>query len=134
MSIFHGAAIGGSHSTRRATQLSARLFGSSREAAAARQHDDPQALIRAALRRRRRTLGLTQEGAAQLLGMKRLSYHRIETGVRRIRFADLAALCELYQCEPVELLQDSRLAAAYANATGTIAPRQAAANPSALRK
>jgi len=88
-----------------------------------RQRDDPQACIRAGLRRRRRTLGLTQEGAARLLGMKRLSYHRIETGARRIRFADLAALCELYQCDPVELLQDSRLAAAYAHAAGTIADR-----------
>ena len=35
---------------------------------------------RSALRRRRRVLGLTQEAAARVLGMSRLSYHRIETG------------------------------------------------------
>lgn len=77
---------------------------------------DAQACIRSALRRRRRALGLTQEQAARILGMARLSYHRIETGHRRICFADIAALCDLYDCEPGELLQDSQLAAAYANA------------------
>ena len=37
--------------------------------------DDSQACIRSALRRRRRTLGLTQDDAATLLGMSRVSYH-----------------------------------------------------------
>jgi len=41
------------------------------------------------LRRRRRALGLTQEQASRLLGMHRLTYHRIETGGRRITFAEL---------------------------------------------
>ena len=77
---------------------------------------DSQACIRSALRRRRRALGLTQEQAAQILRMSRLTYHRIETGARHIHFADLAAICELYNCHPVELLQDSQLAAAYAHA------------------
>jgi len=77
---------------------------------------DSQACIRSALRRRRRTLGLTQHQAAGLLGMSRLTYHRIETGARHLHFADLAAICELYNCHPVELLQDSQLAAAYAHA------------------
>jgi transcriptional regulator with XRE-family HTH domain len=81
-----------------------------------RYHDDPQSCIRAALRRRRRALGLTQEATAQLLGMSRLSYHRIETGARHIHFADLAALCEMFNCAPGELLQDSQLAAAFARA------------------
>ena len=57
-----------------------------------RRPDDSQACIRSALRRRRRTLGLTQNDAANLLGMSRVSYHRIETGVRRIRFVEIAAL------------------------------------------
>jgi transcriptional regulator with XRE-family HTH domain len=74
---------------------------------------DVQACIRSALRRRRRALGLTQQQAAQLLAMSRLTYHRIETGARHIHFA---AICELFNCHPVELLQDSQLAAAYANA------------------
>ena len=77
---------------------------------------DVQACIRSALRRRRRALGLTQHQAAQLLAMSRLTYHRIETGARHIHFADLAAICELFNCHPVELLQDSQLAAAYAHA------------------
>jgi transcriptional regulator with XRE-family HTH domain len=80
-------------------------------------HHDAQACIRSALRRRRRALGLTQQQAAALLGMSRLTYHRIEAGARRIHFADLAAICELYNCHPVELLQDSQLVAAYARAT-----------------
>jgi transcriptional regulator with XRE-family HTH domain len=52
-----------------------------------------QADIRSALRRRRRALGLTQEQVAELLGMHRLAYHRIETGVRQIKFAELGRIC-----------------------------------------
>jgi transcriptional regulator with XRE-family HTH domain len=85
-----------------------------------RRPEDAQACLRSALRRRRRALGLTQADAALLLGIKRLTYHRIETGARRIHFADLAALCELYQCHPAELLQDGALAAAYARAAATL--------------
>ena len=44
-----------------------------------RQPDASQAGIRSAVRRRR-TLGLTQDDAANLLGMSRVTYHRIETG------------------------------------------------------
>ena len=68
--------------------------------------DDSQACIRSALRRRRRTLGLTQEHAASLLGMSRISYHRIETGARRIRFSELAAICAAFNCHIGELVQD----------------------------
>ena len=85
-----------------------------------RAGDDPQSCIRSALRRRRRALGLTQEAAARLLGMSRLTYHRIETGARRIHFADLAAICEMFGCGPGELLQDGQLAAAFARAAGTL--------------
>ena len=62
-----------------------------------RSAHDTQACIRSALRRRRRALGLTQQQAAQLLGMSRLTYHRIETGARHIHFAELAAICEIVQ-------------------------------------
>lgn len=85
-----------------------------------RSAHDTQACIRSALRRRRRALGLTQQQAAQLLDMSRLTYHRIETGARHIHFAELAAICEVYNCHPVELLQDSQLAAAYARAATTL--------------
>ncbi len=81
-----------------------------------RRPDDSQACIRSALRRRRRTLGLTQAAAARLLGMPRLTYHRIETGARRIHFADLAAICTAYDCDIGELLQDRQLAAAFTRA------------------
>lgn len=85
-----------------------------------RHTDDPQACIRSALRRRRRTLGLTQEAAARVLGMPRLTYHRIETGARHIHFSELAAICAAYHCHIGELLQDGQLADAYAHAAKAI--------------
>jgi transcriptional regulator with XRE-family HTH domain len=81
-----------------------------------RGKDDAQACIRSALRRRRRSLGLTQGDAARLLGMERLTYHRIESGGRHIRIAEIAALCAAFRCHVGELLQDGQLAAAYAHA------------------
>jgi DNA-binding XRE family transcriptional regulator len=106
---------GWSKSARSGAALTAHLFSPRSEERPMRASRDVQACIRSALRRRR-ALGLTQQQAAQLLGMSRLTYHRIETGARHIHFADLAAICELYNCHPVELLQDSELAAAYAHA------------------
>ena len=76
--------------------MGAGLFSSISKEKAMRLPDDSQASIRSALRRRRRTLGLTQDDAAMLLGMSRVSYHRIETGVRRIRFLEIAAICEAF--------------------------------------
>ena len=72
-----------------------------------------QADIRSAWRRRRRALGLTQEQAAQLLGMHRLAYHRIETGVRRIQFAELGEICAAFGCQIGDLVHDRQLAGAY---------------------
>ena len=85
-----------------------------------RQADDSQACVRSALRRRRRTLGLTQEDAAGMLGMSRMTYHRIETGSRRIRFSELAAICAAFDCHIGELLQDAQLANAYVHAAKAI--------------
>jgi transcriptional regulator with XRE-family HTH domain len=82
--------------------------------------DDSQSCIRSALRRRRRALGLTQNDAANLLGMSRVSYHRIETGVRRIRFVEIAAICEAFNCHVGELVQDGQLASAYVHAAKAI--------------
>jgi transcriptional regulator with XRE-family HTH domain len=81
-----------------------------------RRNDDAQVCIRSALRRRRRSLGLTQGDAARLLGMQRLTYHRIESGSRHIHFAEIAALCAAFRCHVGELLQDGQLAAAYVHA------------------
>ena len=80
------------------------------------RNDDVQACIRSALRRRRRSLGLTQGDAARLLGMQRLTYHRIESGSRHIHFTEIAALCTAFRCHIGELLQDTQLAAAYTHA------------------
>jgi DNA-binding XRE family transcriptional regulator len=96
--------------------LAARLFGAPVKERAMRRRDDLQACIRSALRRRRRVLGLTQQDAASLLGMKRLTYHRIETGDRHIHFAEMAAICEAFHCHIGELLQDGQLAAAFTDA------------------
>lgn len=82
--------------------------------------DDSQACIRSALRRRRRVLGLTQEDAASVLGMSRMTYHRIETGARRIRFSELAAICAAFSCPVGELVQDGQLATAYTYAAKAI--------------
>ena len=86
-----------------------------------RDRDDPQSCIRAAMRRRRRALGLTQDATARLLGMPRLTYHRIETGTRRIHIADLAAICETFGCAPGELLQDGQLAAIFTRVAAALA-------------
>ena len=109
-----------SKSARLAAGLTTRLFRSQPETIDMRNHDDPQACIRGALRRRRRALGLTQEAVARLLGMSRLTYHRIETGARHIHFTDLAAICETFNCAPGELLQDGQLAAAFARAASEL--------------
>jgi DNA-binding XRE family transcriptional regulator len=116
-----------SRSARANAALSARLFSLRPEERPMRcPVPDAQACIRSALRRRRHALGLTQQQAALLLGLSRLAYHRIETGARHIHFADLAALCALYHCDPAELLQDSQLAAAYARAAKTLLKRATA--------
>lgn len=104
------------------TALRGRLFSA---AAEARAHpaDDPQASIRAAIRRRRRALGLTQAEAARLVGLSRLCYHRIETGARRIGLAELAALCAVYHCHIGELVQDGALARAFIDAAQALLGR-----------
>jgi transcriptional regulator with XRE-family HTH domain len=79
-----------------------------------RRSDDTQSCIRSAPRRRRRTLGLTQEDAASM------TYHRIETGLRRIRLSELATICTAFNCHIGELVQDGHLANAYVLAAKAI--------------
>jgi DNA-binding XRE family transcriptional regulator len=109
-----------SKSARIGAALGAGLFSSRSEEKPMRRVDDAQACIRSALRRRRRALGLTQEDAGDLLGMSRMTYHRIETGARRIRLSELAAICAAFQCHIGELVQDGQLASAYARAAKAI--------------
>jgi len=49
-----------------------------------------------------------------------VTYHRIETGSRRIRFVELAAICETFNCHVGELVQDGQLASAYVHAAKAI--------------
>jgi DNA-binding XRE family transcriptional regulator len=109
-----------SKAARLGTAFGAGLFGSTLKEKAMGEPDDSQACIRSALRRRRRTLGLTQDDAANLLGMSRVTYHRIETGSHRIRFVELAAICETFNCHVGELVQDGQLASAYVHAAKAI--------------
>src|ERR1700751_4995924 len=82
-----------SKTTRAGPTMGARLFSSGLQQRPMGRPEDAQACIRSALRRRRRMLGLTQEAAAGVLGMSRLTYHRIETGRRHIHFTGLGAVC-----------------------------------------
>jgi DNA-binding Xre family transcriptional regulator len=109
-----------SKSARLGAAMGAGLFSSRSKRKAVPRTDDSQACIRSALQRRRRSLGLTQADAASILGMSRMTYHRIETGTRRIRFSELAAICAAFNCHVGELLQDGQLATAYANAAKAI--------------
>src|SRR5215813_4195358 len=99
-----------SKAVRSGVALGARLFSSGPQQPPICRSDDTQACIRSALRRRRRTLGLTQEAAAKVLGMSRLTYHRIEIGRRHIQFYELAAICAAFNCHIGELVQDGQLA------------------------
>ena len=99
-----------SKAVRSGAAIGARLFSSGPQQRPMGRPEDAQACIRSALRRRRRMLGLTQEAAAGVLGMSRLTYHRIETGRRHIHFTELGAICAAFNCHIGELLQDGQLA------------------------
>jgi DNA-binding XRE family transcriptional regulator len=109
-----------SKSTRSGAAIGARLFTPASFEKPTGGAQDAQACIRSALRRRRRTLGLTQEAAARVLGMSRLTYHRIETGARHIHFIELAKICAAFNCHIGELVQDGQLANAFTYAAKAI--------------
>ena len=102
-----------SKAIRSGAAMAARLFSSGIQQRPMGRPEDAQACIRSALRRRRRVLGLTQEAAAGILGMSRLTYHRIETGRRHIHFTELGAICSAFNCHIGELVQDGQLANAF---------------------
>ena len=102
-----------SKAARSGAALGARLFSPDSDVQSMGYAEDTQACIRSALRRRRRALGLTQEAAAGVLGMSRLTYQRIETGRRRIHFIELATICAAFNCHIGELVQDGQLASAF---------------------
>ena len=102
-----------SKAVRSGIAIGARLFSPELPETPTRHGEDAQACIRSALRRRRRVLGLTQEAAARVLGMSRLTYQRIETGRRHIHFTELAAICAAFKCHIGELVQDGQLANAF---------------------
>ena len=102
-----------SKAARSGAAIGARLFSPGSQEWPRAGVEDTQACIRSALRRRRRMLGLTQEAAAAVLGMSRLTYHRIEIGRRHIQFTELAAICAAFNCHIGELVQDGQLAHAF---------------------
>ena len=102
-----------SKAARSGSAIGTRLFSWGLQEQPTGRPEDAQACIRSALRRRRRVLGLTQEAAAGVLGMSRLTYHRIETGRRHIHFAELGAICAAFNCHIGELVQDGQLANAF---------------------
>ena len=102
-----------SKAVRSGVAIGARLFRPELPETPTRHGEDAQACIRSALRRRRRTLGLTQQAAARVLGMSRLTYNRIEIGRRHIQFTELAAICAAFNCHIGELVQDGQLANAF---------------------
>src|SRR5215472_4393453 len=99
-----------SKAARSGAAIGARLFSAGPPQPTTDRAEDAQGCIRSALRRRRRVLGLTQEAAAGVLGMTRLTYHRIESGRRHIHFTELAAICAAFNCHIGELVQDGQLA------------------------
>ena len=109
-----------SKAVRSGIAIGARLFSPELPETPTRHGEDAQACIRSALRRRRRVLGLTQAGAACVLGMSRVTYHRIETGRRHIHFTELAAICAAFNCHIGELVQDGQLANAFVYAAKAI--------------
>src|SRR5208337_1358460 len=109
-----------SKSARSGAAVGARLFNPESEERPIRTADDCQVCIRSALRRRRRMLGLTQADAARILGMSRLTYHRIETGPRRIHFSELVGVRKGFNFYIGELLQDGQLVDAFAHAAGAM--------------
>src|SRR5271167_1481753 len=109
-----------SKAARSGAAIGARLFSSGPQERPMGRPEDAQACIRSALRRRRRVLGLTQEAAACVLGMSRMTYHRIETGRRHIHFTELAAICAAFNCHIGELVQDGQLANAFVYAAKAI--------------
>jgi DNA-binding Xre family transcriptional regulator len=108
----------------RAARLGARIasgfFATPKEVPMSAAAGDPQASIRAAMRRRRRALGLTQAQAARLLGLSLLTYNRMELGNRRIHFEELGAICAAFGCHVGELVEDGQLAQAYAYAASAL--------------
>jgi DNA-binding XRE family transcriptional regulator len=109
-----------SKAVRSGVAIGARLFSPGSPETPTRHDEDAQACIRSALRRRRRVLGLTQEAAARVLGMSRMTYHRIESGRRHIHFTELAAICAAFKCHIGELVQDRQLASAFTYAAKAI--------------
>ncbi|SRR6266436_3636030 len=109
-----------SKATRSGAAIGARLLSPRSRDKPIRGAEDTQACIRSALRRRRRTLGLTQTAAARVLGIPRFRYHRLETGARQIRFTELAVICAAFNCHIGELVQDAELAQAFIYAAKAI--------------
>lgn len=57
---------------------------------------EPQRDARKRIRAHRQAIGLTQAEAADILGIGRLVYHRMESGARRLRYKDFCAISKAF--------------------------------------
>ncbi len=85
--------------------------------------EDAQAHLRAAVRRRRWALGLSQQHLADLLGMHRVSYQRLESGTRHVMFEEIALLSEVLNF-PIEDLLGPDAARSYKAIVNRIVRRE----------
>lgn len=68
---------------------------------------DPAAAFGAALRRRRKAAGLTQEQLALAAGVERVHVSWLETGKHQPTFHMICKLANELQCTPGELVDDA---------------------------
>ena len=73
------------------------------------QHSKAYARLLTALKEAREEAGLTQGDVAKKLKTYASFVSKVESGERRIDVVELAALCELYEADFVELLRAAGL-------------------------
>jgi len=81
------------------------------------RQNDLQAKIRSSIVERRKALGLSQEDVAKLLNISRLTYHRIETGQRVIKFNEIKKISDILGLDLSSAL-GPQLAKVYRNIEG----------------
>jgi transcriptional regulator with XRE-family HTH domain len=63
--------------------------------------------LRELIREYRELRRLSQEEVAQMIGISRLSYHRVENGTRRLDKEELKAVCSAIGVNPDALLREA---------------------------
>ncbi len=75
------------------------------------EHDKDSSLMRlgAAVRARRKALGLSQEALADAAGIDRAHMGKIERGERNVTFLNIVRIAVAMQCRPSDLLLAAEL-------------------------